>query len=103
SLELDTERRLQDAVAEGQLFLLSRERIRGELLRLLEEKDPEPAFRLLEEWGVLPVLFHRFSWKPGFAKPKEPLQRLGLLALQQTGSGRGAPQAFLDSLRLERP
>jgi hypothetical protein len=102
ALEAGTQGWLAEAVAQGHLFLLSRERVRQELVRLLEESDPRAAFDLLEGWGVLPVFFHRFSWEPSVARSKDPWVRLGLLALHLEEDEPGSGTAFLDSLHLER-
>jgi len=59
--ELDKETRmwLKEAVKEGVPALLSRERLRNELLKLLEEKDPAAAFAVLEKFDSL-KFFHRY-------------------------------------------
>lgn len=97
-LEPMTERALRAAVEARQPGLLSRERIREELLRILEEKDPAKALALLKAWGALPYVWEGLSWTAADFKDPDPWVRLGLLALRL--GPRGA--AFLDSFNLER-
>ena len=42
---------------------LSGARLREELIPLLMEKDPRPAFRLLSQWGALPYLIPNLKWE----------------------------------------
>jgi tRNA nucleotidyltransferase (CCA-adding enzyme) len=76
---------------------LSRERLRQELWRILEERNPAPAFALLEAWDLCNVIFPDFRYPR--TKAKEPAVRLGLCAAA-FGPKRGA--AFLKSLPFPR-
>jgi tRNA nucleotidyltransferase (CCA-adding enzyme) len=78
--------------------LLSRERIRQELLRTLEEADPGPAFALLRAWGLSSELHPAFVWPSEAGRFAEPLVRLGLCALKMGEAG----SDFIFSLRLAR-
>jgi len=94
---------LKESVEGGYPFLLSRERVRNELLRILEEADPCCPFERLRHWGALGALFHRFRWDESLRQTKDPLVRLGLLALVLERDRSGSGGALLQSLHLERP
>lgn len=98
----ETERLVLDAVKKGWPRLLSRERLKTELWRILEEKDPSKAFGVMKKWGLLEFLHPKLGWRnralDARAGTNLPAQRLGVLA---SGMGKdGVP--FLESLRLER-
>ena len=97
-LEPGTAALVKGAVSEGSAGRLSRERIRGELLRLLEERDPGPAMTLLKRWGLLSAFHPRFAWPASAGSVAGAVVRLGLCALALEGDGR----AFLESLHMER-
>jgi len=99
TVEPATRRRLAAAVGQGLLRRLSRERVRQELVRILEERTPGPAMRRLRAWNALSVLHPRFRW-PRKAQVAMPAHvRLGLCACALShADGR----AFLRSLPLAR-
>ncbi len=89
--------------------LLSRERVRQELWRILEECDPAPAFRRIKSWGISNVIFPEFKY-PRVESP-DPRVRLGLCAARlgfKKGSqflksfpfGRELSRPLLDALGL---
>ncbi|MBI4347164.1 MAG: CCA tRNA nucleotidyltransferase [Elusimicrobia bacterium] len=96
-LDPETERLRREASAGP--GLLSRERLRGELWRFLEEADPEPALRMARAWR-LDVFWHpRLRWPRELGRARDPLVRLTLIALAM-GPGPGAE--LVRSLHLER-
>jgi tRNA nucleotidyltransferase/poly(A) polymerase len=97
-LERGTERLLKEAVARDFQGLLSRERIRQELLRTLEEVSASPAMELLRGWGLLKTLHPEFLWLDSTDMEDSALVRLGLCALVMGSSG----AEFIRSLKLER-
>jgi len=44
-------------------FAVSGARLREELIPLLMEKDPRPAFQLLSQWGALSFLIPNLKWE----------------------------------------
>lgn len=70
---------------------LSPHRLLHELVCLLGEKDPGPAFRLLKVWGYLDLLDARLPWPPRMPKPVE--ERLAVMAALL---GAKAGRAFVD-------
>ncbi|MBI4051510.1 MAG: CCA tRNA nucleotidyltransferase [Elusimicrobia bacterium] len=98
-LESSTQESLEEAVRLGYPRLLSRERVRGELMRILEEKDPTRALGTLKKWGLTPFFHPKFRWDGGDFKDPEPYVRLGVICLKMGESGK----EFLRSLNLERP
>jgi tRNA nucleotidyltransferase/poly(A) polymerase len=96
--EPETARLMKDAVERRLPALLSRERLRQELWRTLEENDPAPAFARMEEWGLLVFLHPRLKWVPSAGLEPDAACRLGLcaMALGEEGS------EFLSSLKLDR-
>jgi tRNA nucleotidyltransferase (CCA-adding enzyme) len=104
SLEAGTQAAAQAAVDADLPLRLSPARRRAELERLLEERDPRPALRLLSRWGAWNAWSPHWQWRPSFetAWPSpgpEPVL-YGLLTLCE-GS---APQEAVADLRaLEFP
>lgn len=95
-----TESSLQKALAGRTAGLLSRERLRQELLAVLKEKDPGCALSRLKKWGLLRLLHPRLDWKKFWAESQDPSVRLGLMAM---GLGSREGIRFVESLHLERP
>ena len=62
-LEWRTREWLTEAVAQQLPARLSGARLREELIPLLMEKDPRPAFRLLSQWGALSFLVPNLKWE----------------------------------------
>lgn len=86
----------RDALRSGYAVKLSRHRLLHELLCLLQERDPAPAFGLLELWGYLPLLHPELPWRARLPAGVEP--RLAALALA-LGPREGA--AFVSSFPFE--
>ena len=99
-LEPATARLARRAVAGRAPGLLSRERLRAELWRILEEKDPAAALALARSWGLTRFWRERFRWPAGLRAAADPLERLILIALAM---GPAAGADFVRSLNLERP
>ena len=90
-LEWKTREWLLESIAQQLPSKLSGARIREELIPLLLEKDPRPAFQLLSSWGALPSLISNLHWekshdvlfghmiKPGLKGDKVLLRLLALL------------------------
>jgi tRNA nucleotidyltransferase/poly(A) polymerase len=97
-LESGTQKLLKVAVKGNFISLLSRERIRQELVKILEERAPLDCFRLMDKYGVTRFIYKGLKYPPAAAKVKDLRGLLTLLAL--TLGGRGGD--FLKSLRLER-
>lgn len=98
SLDAETDRLRREAL-EGRLpATLSRERLRGELWRVLEEKDPACALETVGDWGLAEYWHPRFTWPAGLAAARDPLERLALIGLAMGADG----LEFVRSLRLER-
>ncbi len=62
-LEWRTRDWLTEQIAQQTPARLSGARLREELIPLLMEKDPRPAFRLLSQWGALPFLVSNLKWE----------------------------------------
>lgn len=62
-LEWRTREWLTEAVVKQYPERLSGARLREELIPLLMEKDPRPAFRLLAQWGALNSLIPNLKWE----------------------------------------
>jgi len=97
-LSPETEALFEAAATENLAALLSRQRLCAELLRLLEEKNPGPAFAFLEKRGLLAALHASLKWSPQALSCSDKYERLGVLACNLGGEG----AAFLKSLCLER-
>ncbi|MBI5596478.1 MAG: CCA tRNA nucleotidyltransferase [Elusimicrobia bacterium] len=103
-LEWATARRLRESVGRKDPALLSRERLRQELWRILEEDDPGPALKLCAKWGLTRFLHPRFKAPAGLVKAPDALTRLGLIAFAMGKDGAGLvaslPLAHVDSAAL---
>jgi tRNA nucleotidyltransferase/poly(A) polymerase len=97
-LETETEKLLKACVRGGFMSLLSRERVRQELIRILEENNPLPCLKLAVKYGVLKFIYAGLKCPPALAEVKGLPARLTLLSLALGGKGAD----FLKSLRLER-
>lgn len=87
------------AVSESVMGLLSRERLRGELLRVLDEKEPVCALARLRDWGLAAALHRGLSWPKDLADGSTALERLGMIVVDM---GREAGGELVESLHLER-
>ena len=86
------------ALEAGYAARLSPHRVLQELLRILEEKEPAPALRILRRWGYLELLHPRLAAPRDFALDGAA-ERLALLALRL---GPEEALAWIDSLPIER-
>lgn len=93
-----TLRLIKRAVKKDLPALLSRERIKNELLRILEEKKPETVFALLEDWNMLKYIHRELKVFKNISVLPEPEKKLALMACKMKTSGLG----FLKSLELKR-
>jgi len=98
-LEAGTRRLVDEAVAGRYPARLSRERVRQELVRLLEEKDPAAAMRLARNWGILAAVHPDFRWPSAARRVSGAMERLGVAA---TAMPRGKGEEMLASLPLEK-
>lgn len=92
----ETEELAGQCVKESLPALLSRERLRNELFKLLEEKDPTEAFTILRNLDAYRFFSKEFIWPSNAAELTGAMPRLAAIA---AAMGRaGAP--FLESLKL---
>ena len=59
SIESDTEELLNEAIAEGYLARISRQRLRNEILLILKEENPVPAIRRMADFGLVKYIHPR--------------------------------------------
>ncbi|MFA5162802.1 MAG: hypothetical protein WC421_11245 [Elusimicrobiales bacterium] len=97
-LESGTEKLFYQAIKEELPARLSRERLARELMIILDESDPRPAFGMMEKSGLGAFLHPKLRWHEAAAKVSGAGRRLGVLACAM---GRDGPE-FIASLRLER-
>lgn len=96
TLEPDTWELAKQCVKGNVPSLLSRERLRNELVKLLDEKDPGGAFTVLRNLDAMKFFHKAFIWPSGAAGVNGSMNRLAAIA---AAMGRdGAP--FLESLKL---
>lgn len=70
---------IKESVARKDPGLVSRERLRQELWRILEEADPGPALNLCAQWGITEFLYRDFKAPAGLDLVPDALTRLGLI------------------------
>ena len=92
----ETEELAGKCVKEALPALLSRERLRNELFKLLEEHDPTEAFTILRNLDAYRFFSKEFVWPSGAAGLTGALPRLSAIA---AAMGRAAAP-FLESLKL---
>ncbi len=97
-LEADTKELAQAAVKNGLPGLLSRERLRNELVKILSEADPLPALELLKGLGALSVIHPAFVFGPSLAGLRDARERLAGIAALMGPAG----DYFLAGLRFSR-
>ncbi|HOI41690.1 MAG TPA: hypothetical protein PK523_01995 [Elusimicrobiales bacterium] len=88
---------MSEAVAAGTLSLLSAERLRNELIKILREERPSAALDLLSSWRALAAVYNGSSW-PRLDPLSDWRSRLVYLAGRPGAGG----EAFIKGLRLER-
>lgn len=88
---------MSEALAAGSLALLSVERLRNELIKILKESKPSGALELLAAWGALAAVYPGVSW-PRLDSLSDWRSRLIYLAGRPGAGG----EAFIKGLRLER-
>ena len=94
-MDRETNELARKCVKAGVPSLLSRERLRNELFKILEEKDPGPAFAVLRGLDAFRFFSRDFVWPAGEV-PAGAIPRLAAIAAAMGRSG--AP--FLESLKL---
>lgn len=97
-LERNTARLLTDAAREEYPFILSRERIRQEFIKILQEKNVREVFALMEHYGLEPFIYPGLSWDERIAKGKSVEAKMGICACLLKDSG---PE-FLMTLHLPK-
>ena len=97
-LETKTYRLAVEAVKTEIPSLLSRERLRNELLKLLSEKNPLPAFELLKELDALKFLHKKFVFGSEVLAASGPVARFSVIVRLMGGAG----GEFMKSLKFTR-
>ncbi|MEW6042414.1 MAG: hypothetical protein AB1633_12925, partial [Elusimicrobiota bacterium] len=93
-----TEKLIHECSCKNIPALLSRERIKNELLRILQEKEPENVFRFLKNWKMLKFIHPDFKYNKLVSFELLPMERLGIIACRMRNNGLN----FLKNLELER-
>ncbi|OGR76792.1 MAG: hypothetical protein A2X32_01540 [Elusimicrobia bacterium GWC2_64_44] len=97
-LEAGTLALARAAVGAGAPGLLSRERLRNELVKILKEENPLPALELLKELGALAVIHPAFAFGPSVAAQSGHFARLAAIAALMGPAG----EEFAAGLRLSK-
>jgi len=97
-LEAGTLAQARAAVGAGAPALLSRERLRNELVKILKEENPLPALELLKELGALAVVHPAFAFGPSVAARQGHFARLAAIAALMGP----AAEEFAAGLRLSK-
>ena len=94
-LESGTRELALAAVGAGFPGLLSRERLRNELVKILQEKDPLPALEILRGLGALVFLHPSFVFDRSVARQEGTRERVAALAALMGPAGK----EFVEGLR----
>ncbi len=86
-IDRKTAQLLQDASREEYPFILSRERVRQEFIKILEEKNVREIFALMEQYELLPYVYPGLKWDESLAKAKTVEAKLGVCACLLKDSG----------------
>lgn len=87
TIDRKTAQLMTDASREEYPPILSRERIRQELIKILEEKKLREVFAVLEQYDLLPFVYPGLKWDDVIAKGKSVEAKLGLCACLLEASG----------------
>lgn len=98
ALEGSTREQALAAVKGGLPGLLSRERLRNELVKILSEEDPLPALELLKELGALAFIHPAFAFGPLLRSLPPGRERLAAVAALMGPAG----GEFLAGLNLSK-
>lgn len=94
----ETEVLFKEAVAQQYPLLLTRERVSREFIKILEEKQPQAVFALLQTYGLLDFIYPGLKWSAAAAKAQTMQERLGVLVCMMGKDG----EDFLKSLHLPK-
>ncbi len=97
-IDKKTEKWMQDAIREEYPFILSRERVRQEFLKILAEKNIKDIFALMDKYELNPFIYPGLVWKDEIAKGKTLEAKIGICSCLLKDSG---PE-FLISLHLPK-
>ncbi|HAN05207.1 MAG TPA: hypothetical protein DCW72_06130 [Elusimicrobia bacterium] len=97
-LEAGTRELALAAVKGGLPGLLSRERLRNELVKLLSEENPLPALELLRDLGALAFIHPAFAFGPSVAAQAGARARIAAAAALMGAAG----EEFLAGLKFSR-
>ncbi len=97
-IENKTKQWMQDAIAQEYPFVLSRERVRQEFVKILAEKNVRDIFALMDRYKLDPFIYPGLKWGEEIAKGKSIEAKIGICAclLQDSGA------EFLLSLHLPK-
>lgn len=98
TIDRKTAQLMQDASREEYPFILSRERVRQEFIKILEEKKLKEVFDVLERFELLPFVYPGLKWNEVLTKGKSVEAKLGQCACLLEASG---PE-YLISLHLPK-
>lgn len=97
-LESGTQELASASVKAGIPGLLSRERLRNELVKILAEPDPLPALEILRGLGALRFIHPAFSFGPLVREQEGAQRRLAAVAALMGGAG----EEFAAALKLSK-
>ena len=97
-IDKKTEQWMKDAIREEYPFVLSRERVRQEFIKILQEKNVREIFALMDKYELMPFIYPGLKWSEEISKGKTLEAKLGICACLLKGSG---PE-FLISLHLPK-
>ncbi|MBI3298784.1 MAG: CCA tRNA nucleotidyltransferase [Elusimicrobia bacterium] len=92
--DAETAELIKESVARKDPALVSRERLRQELWRILEERDPGPALGLCRKWGLGEFLHADFRAPAKLDAHPGALTRLGLIAFSMGEAGEDFVASF---------
>ena len=98
TIDRKTSQLMSDASREEYPFILSRERVRQEFIKILEEKKLPEVFAILEQYELMPFIYPGLKWNDAILKGKSIEAKLGICACLLGASG---PE-FLISLHLPK-
>ncbi|WP_428897818.1 putative RNA and SrmB- binding site of polymerase A [Parelusimicrobium proximum] len=98
AFEKETDRLMREAVAGEYPLLLSRARVRQELIKILEEKEIERIFKIMDAYDLTKFIYPSLKWTPNLLKTTDPAERIMILALSLEDAGK----EFIKCLELKR-
>lgn len=98
TIDAKTARLMQDASDGEYPLVVSRERIRQELVKILEERNVKAVFELMKQYKLAQFIYPNLAWSDEISKARDVAAKVGVIACLLGSSG----EEFLRHLHLPK-